>query len=168
MSEFDELFTAYANEGYQIVMRERYRPREELTLETDATGAIALAGKGVLRVLAARGEDGREIWGAMRGDGTAYLTGKPGQRVALLCEMEAKPLVDGEDEPAFPSWAHGALADYICYRHLSGGNLAKQQRAQFFLSAFAQTMRRIQPQGSGSVTRMKNLYAASDVRNVYR
>ena len=63
-----------------------------------------------------------------------------------------------------PAYAHAALSDYICYRHLSSGNLAKQSRAQFYQNSFYQEMNRIRPQGMGSVTRMRNLYEATDVR----
>ena len=73
-------------------------------------------------------------------------------------------LENGLDEPLLPEYAQPALADYICYRHLSSGNLAKQSRAEFFRQSFYQQMRTINPQGAGSVTRMQNLYAVTDAR----
>jgi len=44
--------------------------------------------------------------------------------------------------------------------------MAKQSRAQFFLSSFYAAMRMIRPEGMGSVKDYKNLYAATDIRVV--
>ena len=87
-----------------------------------------------------------------------------GQTLRAVCEVAFYPLEDGKDEPQLPEYAHAALADYICYRHLSSGNLAKQSRAQFYQTSFYQTMQRIRPEGMGSVTRFRNLYEVTDAR----
>ena len=79
----------------------------------------------------------------------------------------AKPrpaLQKATDEPQLPDFAHAALADYICYRHLSSGNLSKQSRAEFFRESFYQQMRALGYEGQGSVTRTKNLYTVTDAR----
>ena len=89
------------------------------------------------------------------------LTGKT---LRAVCEVAFYPMEDGDDEPQIPEYAHAALADYICYRHLSSGNLAKQSRAQFYQNSFYQTMQRIRPQGMGSVTRFEHLYEVTDAR----
>ncbi|MEI3413646.1 MAG: hypothetical protein V8Q88_00480 [Christensenellales bacterium] len=86
-----------------------------------------------------------------------------GRRCGRL-EVAFYPLEDGQDEPQLPEYAHAALADYICYRHLSSGNLAKQSRAQFYQTSFYQAMQRIRPEGMGSVTRFRNLYEVTDAR----
>ena len=65
-----------------------------------------------------------------------------GQTLRAVCEVAFYPLEDGQDEPQIPEYAHAALADYICYRHLSSGNLAKQSRAQFYQNSFYQAMQR--------------------------
>ena len=87
-----------------------------------------------------------------------------GKTLRAVCEVAFYPMEDGDDEPQIPEYAHAALADYICYRHLSSGNLAKQSRAQFYQNSFYQTMQRIRPQGMGSVTRFEHLYEVTDAR----
>jgi len=49
VSDHDDLMRVYANEGYQIVMRDIYRPRYEMTLETDARGEAQIICKGKRR-----------------------------------------------------------------------------------------------------------------------
>lgn len=164
ISEYDDLFRRYANEGYQIVMRDIYRPRERLTLTTDASGQAEMDGKNIVRVVQLTDGAGRDVWFDLAVDGKTIYTREKEKTLEAVCEMECGMLLHDSDEPAFPEWAHSALADYICYRHLSAGNMAKQSRAQFYLNTFYQTARRIRPQGTGSVTRMKNLYAVTDVR----
>ena len=83
----------------------------------------------------------------------------------MLCEVGAAEMTLETDEPMLPRRVHHALADYICFRHLSCGNMAKQAKAQFFLTSFHQAMRTLRPQGMGSVKGYNNLYAQTDIRN---
>jgi len=161
MSEYDELFKSYANMGYMIALRLFLKPREVLELETDETGSAVIRGLFIARVVQVRGADGRDVRFVVSGDGHTLHTGARSQAVSALCEIECPPLENGLDEPLLPEYAHPALADYICYRHLSSGNLAKQSRAEFFRESFFQQMRAMTPQGAGSVRRLKNLYAAT-------
>lgn len=164
ISEYDDLFRRYANEGYQIVMRDILKPRARVTIETDDAGQAAIDGLGIVRIVELKDGAGRDVWFNLSVDGKAIYTREREKTLHAVCEMECGMLTLDQDEPAFPVWAHACLADYICYRHLSAGNMAKQSRAQFYLNAFYQTARRIRPQGTGSVTRMKNLYAVTDAR----
>ncbi|MBQ4265133.1 MAG: hypothetical protein IJB85_06445 [Clostridia bacterium] len=164
ISEYDELFKSYANMGYMIALKQFLRPRETLTLKTDKSGRADIRGMRISRVIEVCGEAGRHVWFDLTADGCAILTQEKEKKLSALCEMERAPLESDMDEPAMPQWAHAALADYICYRHLSSGNLAKQSRAEFFRQSFYQQMRALKPQGAGSVTRMKNLYSVTDVR----
>ena len=108
-----------------------------------------------------RDREEREIPFAISADGRTLLTEAREQKITVLAEIDCPPLVKDTDEPMLPEYAQPALADYICYRHLSSGNLAKQSRAEFFRQSFYQQMRAMRPQGAGSVTRKKNLYAAT-------
>ena len=74
-------------------------------------------------------------------------------------------LTQDSDEPKLPEYAHSALVEYICYRHLLNGNLAKQSQAQAHLNRYYQIAGTIRPQGSESVRTMRNLYAATDIRS---
>ena len=161
VSEYDDLFRRYADEGCRIVMREYVKPRKRLRLETDENGRISLEGLNVVRIVSLTAQDGRERRYALSPDGKALLTGEKSAALEAVAEMEAPPLCRDADVPAFAPWAHSCLADYICYRHLLSGSAAKQARAQGYLSAFHQTARRIRPEWMGSVTRLKNLYAAT-------
>lgn len=162
MSEYDELFRSYANMGYMIALRLFLKPREVMELRTDSAGCADLAGLFIARVVEVWDEEGRRVRFVMGGDGHTLHTGACAQRVRVLCEIECPPLESGLDEPMLPEYAQPALADYICYRHLSSGNLAKQSRAEFFRQSFYQQMRAMTPQGAGSVTRLKNLYLATN------
>lgn len=164
ISEYDDLFRRYANEGYQIVMRDIYKPRETVLLGTDEEGRASIEGKGIVRIIEIENEEKHNVWFNVSADGLYIHTREKEKTLYALAEKECGVLYDDADVPAFPEWAHSALADYICYRHLSAGNLAKQQRAQFFLQQFYQAARRIRPQGIGSVTRFKNLYTVTDAR----
>jgi len=164
LSEYEDLFRQYANEGYQIVMRDHYKPRETMQIATDKDGKADIDGLEIIRVVSLKTQDGRDVWYNLSVDGRAIHTREKEKELSAVVEKECGMLLKNEDVPAFPEWAHSALADYICYRHLSAGNMAKQQRAQFYLNQFYQTVRRIRPQGMGSVTRLRNLYTVTDVR----
>lgn len=165
VSEHDDLLRAYANEGYQIVMREIYRPRYVMTLETDERGAASIEGLPIIRIASLCDESGRMIAHALSPDGTKIQTRVRRGELAATVETEHPPLVRDTDEPKFPEWAHGVLADYICYRHLSCGSVVKQQRAQVFHARFWENARRIRAHGMGSAARLAGLYAASDIRS---
>lgn len=167
--EFEELFRVYANAGYSIAVHGYLHPKELRTLTTDREGNTGSAGADVERVieLTRLDEDGRRcgtVPFAPLPDGQGLHTALPGTRLDALCEVRYPELEKGTDEPRLPEHAHAALADYICYRHLSSGSLAKQNRAKFFMTSFYQTMQRIAPVGAGSVTDRRYLYEATRLR----
>ena len=164
ISEYDDVFRRYANEGYQLAMRDAAKPRQTLTLKTDKDGYADTQGMGAARIAAAYDAEGNEVFVCPSPDGRGIRTDAAKKTLTVIAEMEPGMLLEDMDVPELPEWAHGALADYICYRHLSGGGLTKQKQAQFFYSMYSQTMRRIRPQGMGSVTGYRNLYEATDVR----
>ena len=161
LSEYDELFRSYANMGYMIALRLFLKPREVIEVRTDSMGSAELTGLFIARVIEVRDREGRSVRFVMDGDGRTLHTGACAQTVTLIAEIECPPLENGLDEPMLPEYAQPALADYICYRHLSSGNLAKQSRAEFFRQSFYQQMRAMKPQGAGSVQTLRNLYAAT-------
>ena len=162
ISEFDEVFASYANMGYMIALRMFLKPRETFELDTDQRGRAEVRALCLSRIVEVRDREEREIPFAISADGHTLLTQAKGQKITVLAEIDCPPLVKDTDEPMLPEYAQPALADYICYRHLSSGNLAKQSRAEFFRQSFYQQMRAMKPQGAGSVTRRKNLYAAME------
>ena len=167
VSEYEESFKVYANMGYDIAVREYLKPRRIFYTDVDEAGNAPVPGLTVTRVIELRDEHGLDVGYDLDPDGRGLhiwrddLTGKT---LRAVCEVMFYPLEDGKDEPQLPEYAHAALSDYICYRHLSSGNLAKQSRAQFYQTSFYQTMQRMRPQGMGSVTRMKHLYEVTDAR----
>lgn len=169
VSEYDDLFRAYANIGYHIAVREYLHPREVRTLHTDECGAAPIGQTDIVRVVDVRRkvEDGGPLYSvpfALTGDGRAVKTRCGEETLYALCEVDYPAMSEETEEPKLPENVHHALADYICYRHLSSGNLAKQSRAQFYLSSFYQAMRQMKPDGFGSVTHEVNLYAVTDIR----
>lgn len=166
ISEYDDLFRMYANEGYQIVMHDLYKPREHFDFETDEHGSAEIKDRGIIRIVELKDGWGRDIWFDLSVDGTTIYTREREKMLHAVAEIEVAPIYKDTDVPEFPEWAHNCLVDYICYRHLCNGNMGKQQRGQTYLNQFYQQARRIRPQGMGSVTGFKNLYAVTDARYV--
>ena len=163
ISEFDTLFKHYANEGYTIAQRKWYHPRERIVLATNENGTASLEGLGIVHVLLVR-RGNRGEWYSISTDGKEMHTRVEDGELEAMCKIEWPMLEKEKDEPLLPAHAHGALVDYICYRHLLNGNAAKQQRAQMYLMQFERAMRELPSQGADSVTHMRNLYEASDIR----
>lgn len=169
LSEFEEVFRVYANIGYEIAVREYLRPKEWFVFETDAHGVAKIAQEDVLRVTLVREKaDGRETAFRLLADGAGVVLPKANTAYEALCEVSRPELTRDTDEPMLPERVHHALADYICYRHLSCGSLAKQARAQFFLTSFERMMRSLRPQGMGSTDGYKNLYMATNLGQARR
>ena len=161
LSEYDELFRSYANMGYMIAVRLFLRPRECFEIATDEEGRAEIRALPLGRIIELRDKAGFDVPFDVEADGAHIRTGRRNEKLRAVCEIEAEEMSGETDVPVLPEYAHPALADYICYRHLSSGNLAKQSRAQFFYQSFYQQMRALRPQGAESVTRMKNLYAVT-------
>lgn len=164
IAEYDELFRSYANMGYMIAIRLFYKPRETFVLTTDEEGRAEIRALPIRRVVGVKNGAGHDVFFELMQDGTAIATGEREAELKLLCEVERREMTEATDEPQLPAYAHAALADYICYRHLSSGSMSKQSRAEFFRQSFYQQMRALTYEGEGSVTRMKNLYTVTDGR----
>lgn len=164
IDEFKDLFAVYANQGYQIALRQYVKPKDTLTLRTDEDGIAQLDGLGIIRIISVKDENNCEVYAYMTEDGTAIRTSRRDQTLTAVCEVTRAPLEDDMDEPMLPLEAHAALADYICYKYLSTGNMAKQSRAQHYRTEFFTQMQQLRPQGSGGVTGYKNLYTVTDAR----
>lgn len=170
ISEYDDMFRSYANEGYRIALNEYIKPREEREMRSDDTGVVYLD-TDIKRVIGMQQKlhDSlrREIPFEPSATGDSVKTGYPDAKFIAVCEVEPAGMETENDEPAhMPEWSHNALADYVCYRHLINGNEAKQRRAQQYLQIFYQTLRRIRPSGMGSTRNFSNLYTATDIRRV--
>lgn len=164
IAEYDELFKSYANMGYMIAIRMFLRPRETFILQTDEKGRAEICTLPIRRVVGVMDERGNPICFDITADGLAIQTGETKKTLRVICEVDREEMCNATDEPKMPQYAHAALADYICYRHLSSGSLGKQNRAEFFRQSFYQQMRALNYDGEGSVTRIKNLYAVTDAR----
>lgn len=169
IAEYEELFLMYANEGCSIAVLEYLKPREALELKSNERGDIPITGMGIERVVEVRhmrgdGRIQRNVPFELDPSGVYIHTPYKDENMLVLCEKRPVPMETLEDEPKMQPAAHAALVDYICYRHLLNGNMAKQQRAQQYLQAFYSAMRRLTPQGFGSVRREINLYPATDIR----
>ena len=164
IAEYDELFRSYANMGYMIALRLFLKPRETFELTTDDQGRADISALPVMRVVDMRNAQGRPVRFSISADGRAIGTEEKNTAVQALCEVERPALEADTDEPELPQYAHPALADYICYRHLSSGNLAKQSRAQHYRNEFYAQMQRISPRPSGGVTGYRNFYKVTDSR----
>ena len=165
ISEHDELFRLYANTGYKLAVQEYVKPRDVREVRSDKEGRIWLDSD-IRRVASLkRKKDNRDVVFMLTPDASALKVDGKEERYEAICEIKCDEMEKDTDEPTYlPEEAHDALVDYVCFRHLSNGNMAKQSRAQFYQGQFFQAMQRLRPQGFGSVTAYKNLYAASDIR----
>lgn len=162
IGDYEELFKSYANMGYMIALRLYLKPRAVLDEKSDMYGCVNLEGAQIVRVVEVFDMMGGHVEFEMGSDGHTLHTDTCCQKLKLVCEIDCPPMTGSLDKPMLPEYVQPALADYICYRHLSCGSLAKQSRAEFFRNSFYEQMRAIRPQGMGSVTRKKNLYRATN------
>lgn len=165
IADFDELFRMYANDGYRILVDEYYKPVETVELETDGDGIAEVGGMRIVRIVEAKDKYARSLCVQLSSDGARLVTAHPKTTIRLVFQTEMPPMETVTDEPRLPESAHSALVDYICYRYLQTGNLAKQSRAQAFQNSFYTAARSIRSANSGHVTRMSGLYSASDIRS---
>lgn len=167
MDEAGDLLGVYVNEGYQTALIDYARPREVYTLKTDKDGKADLYGLRILRIAEVlEHPHGLSAWATQNATGDTLHTAVRDGEIKLTALVTYPDMADDSEEPRLPAWAHGALADYACYRFLSNGNMAKQSRAQFYLQRYLTQMERIRPQAMGSVTTLRNLYTVTDARYV--
>lgn len=162
MNEYGDLLGTYINEGYQMALMDHLRPKEEYILTTDENGDADISGLRI-RYISEVTEHPHEYsaWATQDAMGHTLHTAVRKGKIRVIAIVTYPEMTEDSEEPKLPEWAHGALADYACYRYLSNGNMAKQSRAQFYFQQYYQTMNRIRPQGMGSVTRTRNLYEAT-------
>ena len=163
LNEYRQKFQRYINDGYQIAVRDYLKPRRRETLRTDEKGMLSLAWMPVVRVIGVFDGDGREIPFEISAEGTEVKTGVKNRNVHLLYQTEYKALVEDLDSPQLPDFAHSALVDYVCYRHLSSGSMAKQAKAQYYLRNFNDMLFRLTPEAHGSVRNFRNLYESTGI-----
>lgn len=166
ISEFADLFRNYANLGYQILVSQYYKPKDTIMLSTNEKGEAYIDGLDIDSIISLTDDYGATVGYIMASDGASIKTLRQDARLKAVCVVEYPAMREDTEEPRIPEHAHHALVDYICYRHLMNGNAAKQNRAMLFYQSFEQTARTIMPQGGGSVRNFRNLYAATDIRNV--
>lgn len=164
ISEFADLFRVYANEGYRIAVSKYYRPRDVMKLRTDENGAAYIEGLDIVRVINVKGEYGQTVFFHVSSDGTRIETAARDSELTVVCEVSFPAMNAETEEPRIPEYAHQALVDYVCYRHLMNGNAAKQSRAMAYFQQFNRSMQDISPQAAGSATRFQNLYASTGFR----
>ena len=166
ISEFADLFRNYANLGYKLLVSRYYKPKDTVTLLTDDKGMACIEGMDIDYIVSLCDSRDCNIHFHISADGAWIETPRKNADLTAVCVIEFPPMREDTESPRIPEHAHQALVDYVCYRHLMNGNAAKQSRAMMYYQMFEQTARTIKPQGSGSVTRMRNLYTATDIRNV--
>lgn len=167
IDEYADLFRMYANDGYTELVEQYAKPREIFTLYAGECGFVSTQDMDILRVASVeRIREGRHEplpW-TVAEDGAGIFVPVRDEDVAVLAEVRRPPLVEDTDVPCLPESVHTALVNYICWRHLMTGNLAKQSRAQAFLSLYVKQAAALRPQGMGGVHTMRGLYAATDIR----
>lgn len=139
VSEYEESFKVYANMGYDIAVREYLKPRRTFCVDVDEKGNAPVPGMLATRVVELRDEYGYDVGYDLDPDGRGLHVWRDdlaGKTLRAVCEVAFYPMEDGDDEPQIPEYAHAALADYICYRHLSSGNLASRAGRSSTRTAF--------------------------------
>lgn len=158
--EYREMIAIYINEGYRRML-EKYQPTRTATLYADG-GRIDLAAvRGLERVKRVRmNESGRDARYSAAGNGTIAVSGGNEAAYDVEYTYEAEEMKDETDEPKLPAGAHMALADYATWRFYSNGNIAKQQRGQFYYQRFHTELERLKPhnQRGGGLRNFHGLY----------
>lgn len=162
--EYRDLFVEYANQGYTIALRQYIKPLERITVQTGNDGEIFLDGMDIIRVICVKDIRGQHVHTVLSVDGMTLNTDRRNEALLLVCEVKQPPLEEDTDEPRMPPESHMALVDYICYKHLSTGNLAKQSRAQYFRNEFYAQIQMACPKTTGGVTGFRHLYDVSGAR----
>ena len=145
--EYREQIIIYVNEGLRR-MHERYKPTRTATLYPDEDGKISIAGiKGMDRITMVTTQDGRECRWEAAGEGKIAAGVGDGEGVKIRYTFEAPEMLEETDEPELPQGAHMALADYATWRFYGNGNLAKQQRGEFYYRRFLMELEKITPKG---------------------
>ena len=116
-----------------------------------------------MHILELHNDAGFKVPYQVSADGKSLCARLKEEELYATCEVAYPKLERPQDEPMLPEQAHGALVDYICYRHLLNGNAAKQSRAQLYLMQYERAMRELPSQGAESITRMRGLYEASSI-----
>ena len=142
--EYRERMIVYINEGYRRMM-EKFRPTKTETLYAD-DGEIDLAGiRDMIEIESVRrNETGREERYEPQADGKIRVSSDSAYDVEYTYEPRA--LEKDTDEPELPQGAHMALSDYATWRYYGNGNIAKQQRGQFYYQRFMMELDRLTPQ----------------------
>ncbi|MBE5798329.1 MAG: hypothetical protein E7321_00050 [Clostridiales bacterium] len=163
INDYDQKFMMYLNMGYQLILRQHYKPRETYLSQADERGMVNLSGYDIDCVVQMQDEDGRIVHfrADAQGDGVYHTTARD-EDVVVVCQVTYPPLSGELDVPRIPEHVHYALVQYICYKHLSSGNLAKQSRAQYYKQSFYEMMSMLKPVGTGSVTTYTNFYSATN------
>lgn len=158
--EYREMIAIYINEGYRRML-EKYQPTRTATLYAQG-GRIDLAAiRGLVRVKRVRmNESGREVRYRAEGDGTIAVGGSDETAYDVEYTYEAEELLEDTAEPKLPAGAHMALADYATWRFYSNGNIAKQQRGQFYYQRFQMELEKLKPQNQrgGGLRNFHGLY----------
>lgn len=161
--DYDEKFKMYLNMGYQIILRQHYKPRETFICHADEQSRVCLDGYSVESVVQITDMDGRPVSFRACADGCGmYQVAVHDEDVNVVCQVNYPALENELDVPRIPEHVHYALVQYICYKHLSSGNLAKQSRAQYYRQSFYEAMGTLKPVGTGSVTTYSNFYSATN------
>lgn len=162
IEDYRESIVIYINEGYREMM-EKYRPVRTATLYSDG-GEIDLAAvRDLVRVrLVRNNESGREVRFTAGSGERIRIGGADGTAYDVEYTFEPEVLEEETQEPQIPQGAHMALADYATWRFYSNGNIAKQQRGQFYYQRFLRELDRLKPQhqrGGG----LRNFHGLYDV-----
>lgn len=161
--EYREGIIIYINEGYRKMM-DKYQPTRTATLYTQG-GQIDLAAiRGIDRVKKiTNNESGREMRFAAGGNGKITVGGGDGVACDVEYTYETAALSDETSTPELPEGAHMALADYATWRFYANGNIAKQQRGQFYYQRFQMELDRLKPktQRGGGMRNFHGLYDAT-------
>lgn len=141
--EYRERMVAYINEGYRRMM-EKFRPTKTVTLYA-YEGEIDIAGiSDMLEIESVRrNETGSEERFDAKADGKIRVSSDSAYDIEYT--YEPKALEKDTDEPELPQSVHLALSDYATWRYYGNGNIAKQQRGQFYYQRFLMELDRLTP-----------------------
>ncbi len=136
ISEFRTLLTAYINEAYQAICRDKKQKyHEELITFSDGRAQVDGLSKDAIRILEIKDENGCKIPFQVAADQIFISPAADGAYIAAYLYLPER-LASDKDEPDLPERECYLLADYAAYRGLGLGGKDRQKRGEFFLMRY--------------------------------
>ena len=136
ISEYRTLLTAYINEAYQSICRDKKQKyTEDVMGFSDGRASLSSFNKEVFRIISIIDENGSKLPFQVAAD-QVFITPVSDGTCTVAYLYLPERLASDKDEPDLTDSDCYLLADYAAYRGLSLGGKDRQKRGEFFLMRY--------------------------------